>query len=592
MKVKKNKQNANIFLFKRSIDFIVFLVTEFQENRALKRKLFFCGFLIIAAKIFTALQPLLLGNTVDAISHKAYKTAFISLIMLGLAGLLGVALQILNNFMLSVLREILSETVVKKLLIKLQTFSHAFFFDKNSSQINAMTNNAQNAIDGFMMTFLSVVIPFFFELILVLTIIIYKVALYIIFPVVLIFIIQVLIGLYYAKKEKDSIKNIRDKIISKQKHFHEDIANFETIKIATAEKIRRKIISKHTSACVSAARNRSMVFLSKSLMQQITLYAGLIITLSITLFEVTKSNLSAGDFVMINAYFLQVTAPLAGVIRAYDMFIESSLKIVPLMELSKRAPDLAVIPPVVDTLENDMEINFDNVSFRYHKSMVIKNFNLRIPFKSKIVIVGKTGSGKSTIAKLIMRFYDVSEGKITINNHNIKHIGFSTLRNKIAYVPQDIVLLNDTIRNNIFLGHEETNTTMIDDFIHTDLLDFTKELELGLDTYVGNKGVRLSGGQKQRIGIVRALMRKPKLLVLDEYNSSIDINTEKTINRYLSTEKLDCSILIISHRLTVAKESDVVVVMKHGEIIAKGTHHDLLDQDAWYQKSWHNNRVR
>lgn len=579
-----------IFLpFKKSLDFILFIANRMCSN-TVKRKLKFCVFFVLTAKALVVIQPILLGSMLDKISVHDYRLSFILLAIFCLVGLTASFFQTLNNYLIIRLKELITEAITKNILVKLQTFSHNFFLNKNLSQLKQISNNAQNSIHEFMMVFLSSIIPFLFEISLIFIIVVYKISLKIFFPIFIIFCIEIIIGICYAPKEKSAIKNIMDKKAEKEKDFYEDIINFETIKITNSENSRYQLISEKTEQCVSAAKEHANVFLTKSFLQQIILYLGLIATLSITLIGITKSTISIGDFVMINTYFLQITTPLSNIIRAFDTFRQSSINIEPLMNLMNREPDLKVNHPIVHKIDSDaLSVEFKDVNFHYNQqSEILNKIDFFIPFKKKVVIVGKTGGGKSTIAKLLMRFYDVSGGEIRINNHDIRNISFSALRSTIGYVPQDIILLNDTIRNNIFLGQSMKDSNLIEKFINIGLLDFINHLPDKLDTYVGDRGLKLSGGQKQRIGIARALVKKPKLLILDEYNSSIDANTEEIINRYINVQNLECTIIIISHRMSVTKDADLVLVIEQGKILHMGAHNKLLDNSIWYKHAWHN----
>lgn len=546
----------------------------------------FCTFLVLCSKIFVVIQPILLGSILDKITAHNYKLSLILLMIFCVVGFASSLFQSLNNYSIILLRELITKALTQNILAKIQTFSHAFFLNKNILELKQISNNAQNAIHGFMMACLSSIIPFMFEIVFIFFIIIFKLSFQIFFPIFIIFAAEIAISIYYGSKEKKVIKNVMEKASEKEKELYEDIINFETIKLTHAENYRYKLISEKTEKCVEAAKKHANLFLTKSLLQQVALYLGLIVTLSITLLGVSKSEISIGDFVMINAYFLQVTTPLSNIIRAFDTFRQSSVNIAPLMELMNREPDLKVKNPSISEIGNTFSIEFKDVSFCYDKLRILDKINFSIPFKKKVVVVGETGNGKSTIAKLLMRFYDATSGVIKVNNHDIRNISFSALRDSVGYVPQDIVLLNDTIKNNIFLGLCEENSELVKTFINIGLLDFANDLSEGLETYVGDRGLKLSGGQKQRIGIARALVKKPKLLILDEYNSSIDATTEEIINRYINVQNLACTILVISHRMSVAKDADFVLVIEKGKLLSMGNHEALLSDNVWYKKTW------
>ena len=235
----------------------------------------------------------------------------------------------------------------------------------------------------------------------------------------------------------------------------------------------------------------------------------------------------------------------------------------------------------------DSEIEFKNVSFEYKNTGIqaVNNISFNVKKGQTFAIIGKTGSGKSTILSLLMRQFDPDSGQINVDSTNLKDLNLNDLRNKIGIVPQDVFLFSDTIRNNILFGAntEHTDQSDIDEVaktadIYTTIIDFEK----GYETLLGERGVNLSGGQKQRISIARALLRKPELLILDDCLSSVDTETENRILERLQNQSLMQTTIIVSHRISTIRNAEQIIVINNGEIIEEGGHQNLLKNKGFY----------
>jgi len=230
-------------------------------------------------------------------------------------------------------------------------------------------------------------------------------------------------------------------------------------------------------------------------------------------------------------------------------------------------------------------ISIENVNFRYEEENVLKNFSLHVPKGKTVALVGQSGSGKSTIANLLTRFYDVNEGTVAIDNINIKDIDLQHLRGLMGLVTQDSILFNDTIKANISLGKlDATDDEIINALKIANAYEFVKDLPEGIYTNVGDSGNKLSGGQKQRLSIARAVLKNPPIMVLDEATSALDTESERLVQKALENMMQNRTSIVIAHRLSTIQKADIIVVMQKGEIVEQGNHEELLSHNGVYSK--------
>jgi subfamily B ATP-binding cassette protein MsbA len=231
------------------------------------------------------------------------------------------------------------------------------------------------------------------------------------------------------------------------------------------------------------------------------------------------------------------------------------------------------------------EIRFNNVSFKYQDEYVLKDFSLTIPKGKTVALVGQSGSGKSTVANLITRFYDVNKGEILIDGTDIKKLTTNSLRKQLGIVTQDAILFNDSIKNNLKLGNENaTDTEVIEALKVANAWEFVKNLPQGIDTNIGDAGNKLSGGQKQRLSIARAVLKSPPIMVLDEATSALDTESERLVQVALENMMKNRTSIVIAHRLSTIQNADEIVVLSKGEIVEKGKHAELIAKKGVYQK--------
>lgn len=230
-------------------------------------------------------------------------------------------------------------------------------------------------------------------------------------------------------------------------------------------------------------------------------------------------------------------------------------------------------------------IQFNNINFKYDEEYVLNNFSLTIPKGKSVALVGQSGSGKSTIANLITRFYDVNDGKILIDGVDIRDLKTQSLRDQLGLVTQDAILFNDTIKNNLLLGNENaTETDIVDALKVANAWEFVKNLDGVLEYNIGDSGTKLSGGQKQRLSIARAVLKNPPIMILDEATSALDTESERLVQIALENMMKNRTSIVIAHRLSTIQNADMIVVLQQGKIVEKGRHEELLTLNGIYKK--------
>ncbi|MCB4808806.1 ABC transporter ATP-binding protein/permease [Tamlana sp. 62-3] len=243
------------------------------------------------------------------------------------------------------------------------------------------------------------------------------------------------------------------------------------------------------------------------------------------------------------------------------------------------------IPNAVEKSGFNSKIEFKNISFKYDKEYVLKDFSLTIPKGKTVALVGQSGSGKSTLANLITRFYDVNKGSILIDGQDIKTLTISSLRKQLGIVTQDAILFNDSIKSNLQLGKEyATDEEVIDALKIANAWEFVKELPEGIETNIGDSGNKLSGGQKQRLSIARAVLKSPPIMVLDEATSALDTESERLVQVALENMMKNRTSIVIAHRLSTIQNADNIVVLNKGEIVEQGKHDELISKNGTYKK--------
>lgn len=296
-------------------------------------------------------------------------------------------------------------------------------------------------------------------------------------------------------------------------------------------------------------------------------------------------TLEAATFIAFMGLAYQVLTPAKQISKASYSIKKGNAAAERILDVLHTKPKITDAPNAVEKKEFSSEVEIENVSFRYDKEKVLKNFSMKVKKGQTVALVGQSGSGKSTIANLVTRFYDVNEGQIKIDGIDIREISKYSLRGLMGLVTQDSILFNDTVRNNIGLGKEDaTDEEIIEALKIANAWEFVKVLPEGLDFNIGDSGNKLSGGQKQRLSIARAILKNPPIMILDEATSALDTESERLVQKALENMMKNRTSIVIAHRLSTIQSADNIIVMQRGEICEQGKHEELLAREGIYKK--------
>ena len=297
---------------------------------------------------------------------------------------------------------------------------------------------------------------------------------------------------------------------------------------------------------------------------------------------------SIGDFILIQVYLFGISERLMGINRDMKRFNDSLADASEMAEILETPHDIRDVPAAQPLVVRNGEIIFDHIDFYFHSTnAVLKDFYFDVKSREKLALVGPSGAGKSTITKLLLRLYDVAKGSIEIDGQNISKVTQESLRNAIAFVPQEPVLFHRTLKENIRYGRRSaSDAEVIEAAKKAHCHEFISGLPAGYETYVGERGIKLSGGERQRVAIARAILEDAPILVLDEATSSLDSESEALIQDALQTLMSGKTVIVIAHRLSTIMKMDRIVVLENGKVVAEGTHEELLKAGGLYQKLW------
>ena len=564
-----------------------------KNRKDLRTRVILAGLSMILAKVASVYTPLILGNAVDSLNDLS--SGINLLLYVPIAIIISYGLVRIASFAFNEIRDALFSKVSQNAIrrVSLKVFKHLHFLSldfhlsRQTGGLNRFIDRGTKGIDFLLRYVLFNVVPTFIELVLVIFILLtlygFEYAIITFITISIYVILTFTITQWRLQFRKDM--NLADNAASTK--MIDSLLNFETVKYFNNENHEFKRLDESLEKYeIAANKNRTSLSLL-NISQTFVIMIGITLMLVLTVFGIQNESITVGGFVVINAYMLQLYQPLNFLGTIYREIRQSLVDMENMFNLLKEKNDID--DSGTDSLKNNnAEIVFKNIFFGYeNKRTIIKNISFSIPEGKSLAIVGPTGAGKSTISKLLFRFYDPDSGEILINKKNIKKYKQNSLRQMIGVVPQDTVLFNDTIFYNISYGLiNSSEEDVINAAKIAGIHDFIESIPNKYNTIVGERGLKLSGGEKQRVAIARAVLKNPSILFFDEATSALDTNTEKEINKNLNKISQGKTTLIIAHRLSTVLNSDKIIVIDKGNIVEEGDHSSLLDKNGLYALMW------
>ena len=547
--------------------------------------------LLVLAKVANVYVPILYKKAVDALTHPGEIALVLPIAILVAYGLLRIVALASGE-----LRDMVFAKVAQRAIrtVALETFRHLhrlslrFHLERQTGGLSRAIERGMNGIEFLLSFTLFNVLPTLFEILLVCGILwgLYN------FAFAAVTFITIAAYIWYSLAITEWRLKYRREMNAMDSEANtkaiDSLLNYETVKYFGNEDHEARRFD------ASMQRYESAAIKSKTSLSLLNIGQGAIIAGGLTMVMimagqgVVKGTMTIGDFVLVNSYLVQLYLPLNFLGFVYREIKQSLTDIEQMFTLLSVSAEVEDAPGAKPLAAGPGEIAFDNVSFAYDpRRAILQDVSFRIPPGRTLAIVGASGAGKSTISRLLFRFYDIDEGKIAIDGQDIRDITQSSLRAAIGIVPQDTVLFNDSVYYNIAYGRPEATKEEVEEAARlAHIHEFVSRLPDGYKTVVGERGLKLSGGEKQRVAIARTILKRPRILLFDEATSALDSHTEKEIQAALREVSADRTTLVIAHRLSTVVDADEIVVLDAGRVVERGTHGALLARGGAYAAMW------
>lgn len=562
-------------------------LTEFKQRVGLA---LLC---LVGAKVASVSLPFVLKHTVDNLNSvdTALQLAAVPIALIVAYGALR-----LTNVLFGEIRDTLFGRVTERAMrrVGLKVFQHLHKLDLDfhlNRQTGGLSRDIERGTSGisFLMRFMVFNIgPTLIEIAMVVGLLFYNYG----YSFALIILASVIIYVSFSVKATDwRTKFVRQVNLADNQSSSraiDSLLNYETVKYFNNENYESTRYDHNLADWETARRKNRLSLFALNGGQAFIIAAAMTSMMALAAIGVANGKMTIGDFVLINAFTMQIFMPLNFLGFVYREIRGSLANIENLFSLMRQVPKVADQENAKELKVELGKIDFQQVKFEYRSDRtILHDVSFSLEPGQKVAVVGESGAGKSTLVKLLFRFYDINAGKILIDGQDISQITQTSLRKSIGIVPQDTVLFNDSILENIRYGQPKASDEEVQQAIDlAHLRRFIDSLPDGQNTQVGERGLKLSGGEKQRVAIARTILKRPPIMIFDEATSSLDSQSEQAILNALKDIAQGHTSLVIAHRLSTIVDSDKIVVMDKGRIIEQGTHDDLLALNGTYTKLW------
>ena len=558
---------------------------------AYRARMGFAFVLLVLAKVATVTMPWVLKQIVDGLDKTQHIIIAVPILMLIFYGLLRFGSVFFSEARDAVFSRI-TERAMRQMVLRVFRHLHSleleFHLSRQTGGISRDIDRGGNGFGFLMRMMVFNIVPTLIELGMVAAILLINFSVY----YALIILVSVGIYIYFTVVTTEwrnrFVREMNQLDSQTNTRAIDSLLNYETVKYFNNEEHEAGQYDNNLAQWETSRLKTRMTLMLLNSGQALIIAFGMVALLWMAAQDVVNGNMTIGSLVMINAYILQLFLPLNFLGMVYREVRRALTDIENMFALLKKQPKVSDVQDAQNLSVQKGEIEFKDINFAYHSERpILKNLSFKVAAGEKVAIVGASGSGKSTIARLLFRFYDVGSGQILIDGQPIDQVSQLSLRQAIGVVPQDTVLFNDSIYNNVAYGRPEASRAEVEEAIRLANLDkFIDSLPEKENTKVGERGLKVSGGEKQRIAIARVILKKPPILLFDEATSALDSATEKSILRSFDTLTEGHTSLVIAHRLSTIIDADQILVMDQGEIVEQGTHQQLLAKNGRYKTMW------